>query len=308
MAHRIALRTILLFLCMSWFLGTNSISLAQTYDLDGDLYSREKRAEQVVEAVNRPPNIQGLTGLLIMNSAFTRRVGTLAVAASALGEDSKTPNYSVIQVPITLTYGITDTLEAGVKAKYINYAKNKEKGLGDSEVALKWRLNTHSTTFPELALGMVGMLPTGSDAKGTSKGINEVTDWGAKLMALASSETKILDNSFLGIYLEAQMVFIDGFSAGTKTSTQDRYGVLNAGLLLPISANNRFQAMLELSDTIKKTMGTTALAEGNQLGITPALRYVTDTLSITAGAQFLQKDTTGYKDTIRWTGTCSYQF
>ena len=308
MVYRIAVRTVLLFFCMSWLLGTNSMSLAQTYDRDSDLYSREAREEEVIRVINRPPNIQGLTGLMVMNSAFTRPAGSLAIGASALIEDSNKPDYNIIQIPITLTYGITDTIEAGMKMKYINYAKSKETGLGDSEVALKWRWNTHSAATPELAIGVAGILPTASAAKGLNKGLNDVTDWGAKFMVMATSEIRILDNSFLGIYLEAQAVFIDGFSAGNTTTTQDRYGVINAGLLLPISANNRFQAMLEVNNTVKKTRKNTVLAEGDQTGITPALRYVTDTMSVTAGAQFLKKDTIGYNDTIRWIGTLSHQF
>lgn len=304
MVYRIAVRTVLLFFCMSWLLGTNSISLAQTYDKESDLYSREQRAAEVIQVVNRPPNIQGLTGLMVMNSAFTRPAGSLAIGASVLIEDSNKPDYSIIQTPITLTYGITDTIEAGLKTKYVNYAQGVESGLGDSEFAVKWRWQTQSTTFPELAVGLAGIIPTASE----SKGLNDVTNWGVRVMALATSETRILDSSFLGIYLEAQAVFIDGFSAGNTTSTQDRYGVINAGLLLPVSANNRFQAMLELSGTVGKERRNTVLAEGDQSGITPALRYVTDTLSLTAGAQFLSKDMKGYEDTIRWIGTLSYQF
>jgi hypothetical protein len=275
-----------------------------TRDKESDLYSREIRAEKLILVVNRPPNIQGLTGLLVMNSAFTRPAGTLAVGGSAMIEDSDKPDYSVIQTPITLTFGITDTIEAGLKAKYVNYAKGTESGLGDTELAVKWRWQTHSTTFPELAIGMAGILPTASE----SKGLNEVKNWGVKVMALATSETSIASGSALGIYLETQAVFIDGFSYGKKTNTQDRYGVINVGVLLPVSTNNRFQAMIELSDTLGKKRSKTALAEGNHTGITPAIRYVTDALSVTAGAQFLLKDTKGYEDTIRWVGTISYQF
>jgi hypothetical protein len=273
-------------------------------DLESDLYSRELRAEKIVLVINRPPNIQGLTGLVVTNSAFTRPAGTLAVGGSIMIEDSSKPDYSIIQTPITLTFGITDTVEAGVKTKYVNYARGRASGLGDSELAVKWRWDTHSATFPELAVGLAGIMPTASE----SKGLNDVTNWGVKIIGLASSETRILDSSLLGIYLEAQAVFIDGFSAGHTTRLQDRYGVLNAGVLLPLSTDNRFQAIIELSEMLRRGHFKTALAEGDQTGITPALRYVTDTLSVTAGAQYLLKDTKGYEDTIRWIGTLSYQF
>jgi len=354
MFSRVPARTAIFCFCLSWLIGTNSLSLAQdgagdtdlydtgrggnassggaqqypqdnnadiyggtsrtgqeftggktdTRDKENDLYSREIRAQEAILVINRPPNIQGLTGLLVMNSAFTRPAGTLAVGGSAMIEDSGKPDYSVIQTPITLTFGITETIEAGLKAKYVNYAKGTESGLGDTELAVKWRWQTHSTTFPELAIGMAGVLPTASE----SKGLNDVTNWGVKVMALATSETSIASGSVLGIYLETQAVFIDGFSYGKKTNTQDRYGVINVGVLLPVSTNNRFQAMIELSDTVGKKRSRTALGEGNYTSITPALRYVTDMLSVTAGAQFLLKDTKGYEDTIRWVGTISYQF
>jgi hypothetical protein len=307
MVYRMAVRTVLFFFCMSWLPGTNNISLAQTYDRDDDLYSREAREDETLKVVNRPPNIQGLTGLITTNSAFTRPAGSIAIGVAALGEDSRVPNYSIIQVPVTLTIGITDTIEAGLKAKYVNFAKSLESGMGDSEVALKWRWNTHSTTSPELAIGVAGIIPTADE----TTGLNEVTDWGAKFMVMATSETKIFKNSFLGIYLEAQAVFIDGFSAGSTTNatnTQDRYGVLNAGILLPISPNNQLQVMLEVNDTFKKSRKNVILGEGDQLGVMPGLRFVTDSLNITAGAQFLRKDAAGFEDTIRWVGTMSYQF
>jgi len=324
MVYRIPVRAVLLFFCISWFLGTSNLVLALDRDddlygisrarnttteplpldgKDGDLYSREQREEEVVVVINRPPNIQGLTGLMVMNSAFTRPAGTFAVGATAMIENSDKPDYSVVTVPITLTYGISDTIEAGLKMKYIDYSKGSETGPGDTELAVKWRWNTHGKTTPELAIGLAGIIPTASE----SKGLNEVKNWGAKFMVMATSETKIGVNSFLGIYLEAQAVFLDTLSVTNKTG-QDRYGILNAGVLLPISSNNRLQAMIEVNDTTDKKLSNTSLREGDQLGITPALRYVTDTLSITAGTQFLKKDTAGYKDTVRWIGTISYQF
>jgi hypothetical protein len=243
---------------------------------------------------------------MVMNSAFTQPAGTLAVGGAVMFEDSNKPDYRIIQAPVTLTFGITDMIEAGIKIKYVDYdimtPKASEGGFGDSEVAVKWRWKTHSATSPELAIGLAGIIPTGSEPKG----LNDVTNWGAKFMVMASSETKIFTNSFLGLYLEAQAVYID--EGNTKTSTQDRYGVINAGVLLPVSTNNRLQIMLELNDTLYKNNTKTALAEGDQLGITPALRYVTDSMCFTAGAQLLHKDTKGYEDTIRWIGTVSYRF
>lgn len=67
--------------------------------------------------INRPPGIQGLTGLLVTNSAFTQPSGKLALGISIMAEDSETPDYSVMQMPLTLTFGISRDIEIGLKGK-----------------------------------------------------------------------------------------------------------------------------------------------------------------------------------------------
>jgi hypothetical protein len=124
-------------------------------------------------------------------------------------------------------------------------------------------------------------------------------------MAMASSETKLTDFSFLGLYLEAQAVFID---QNSKTANTDRYGIINAGALLPISTNNRLQFIVEFNKTLYKKHINSPLSEGNESAITPALRYVTEKWNFTAGAQILSKNIKGYENTTRWIGTFGYKF
>jgi hypothetical protein len=277
--------------------------LALNNDKEKDASSREQSAKEVVRIVNHHSNIYGLTGLMVTTSAFTLAAKEVAAGVSVLSEKSDRPDYSVLQFPITATYGLTDFIEIGVRTKFIRTdptaPSTSQSGLGDSELAVKWRLDTHDEIVPELAVGLAGILPTGSD----SKGLNEVKNWGMKVLAMATSETKLSEFSFLGLYLEAQAIFLD------KGSDRDRYAVINAGLLLPISKDNRLQGMLEYNTTFYKDKTTNSdLLAVNQSGITPGLRYATETMNITAGAQILSKDKNGYDGTIRWIATYGYKF
>lgn len=259
-------------------------------------------------SLDRPRNARGLTGLMIMDSAFTIPRGRFGVNASVVYEKSTTPGYSVLDVPITATYGVTDCIELGVKAHYLDFSTTtpslSKKGPGDTEISVKWRWNTQGSLFPEFAVGAAGILPTGSE----SKDLNEVTHWGMKVLAMASSEIRTSGTSFVGLYAEAQAVFIDKFSGGRKTPTADKYGVLNAGVLLPISPGNRLQGMLEWNKVLYKDTVAGSVPAVNETGITPGLRYVGDRAHITLGAQFLSKDRNGFDNTIRWIATCGYTF
>jgi hypothetical protein len=125
----------------------------------GDIYAIIKQRESYDEVVviNRPPCIQALTGLLVTTSAFTQTAGSLTFGASLTAENSKTPDYSVYQIPVTLTYGVSESIELGLKGKALATenvsAPGRERGAGDTEVLAKWRFVDQSVTFPALALG-----------------------------------------------------------------------------------------------------------------------------------------------------------
>ncbi len=278
-------------------------SPAEQQDKELNSYDRKPGAKEAIRTIDRSSNISGLTGLMLISSAFTLPARESAVGVSIFFEKSDNPAYTVLQFPVTATYGVTDSVEVGVKTKAIKSeataASTSQSGIGDSEIAVKWRLDTHDIIFPELAVGLAGILPTGND----SKGLNDVKNWGMKLLAMASLETKLTEFTFLGLYLETQAIFLD---QGNKAA-QDKYGVINAGLQLPISKDNRLQGILEYNKTIYKR-DNPALLEVNQWGVTPGLRYVTKKMNFTAGAQFLSKSSNAYESSTRWICTYGYKF
>lgn len=258
--------------------------------------------------INRPPNIQGLTGLMIMNTAFTQKAGKMALGISAMGENSETPNTSIAQGIGTLTIGITNSFELGVKGKVVATGLGSEatrkQGQGDAEVAVKWRIRNQSeeAIIPAIALGLAGILPTGDDTNGYA----EVQKEGFKFMVIASAENRVLDDIFVGMHFEAQAVFIDQASEDAVVPTKEMYGVINAGLHFPFDETNHMQLMLEYNQVTKKDNPT--LFEGNYKAASIGLRYVAKYLTMTVGGQFLNKEAVGFDDTIRFIGTMSVNY
>ncbi len=256
--------------------------------------------------INRPVNVFGLTGLLFTNSAYTQPAGRVALGISAVGENSDTPNFSIVQGGASLTIGITDRLEVGVRGTMVGTnlgsSSTTEIGTGDTDVLVKWRFKSQGDTLPALALGLGWTFPTGDE----KKGFTEIKYEGIKVMALATSEKRILDDSFIGVYLEAQAVLNDQLHQDTKTSFKDQYGVINAGLLFPISDDNDLQFIFEYNRVFKKDI--TTLYERDYSALTPGLRFVTERFNLSIGLQLLNKNETGVKNDYRLAGTMSYAF
>ncbi len=256
--------------------------------------------------INRPVNVFGLTGLLFTNSAYTQPAGRVALGLSAVGENSDTPNFSVVQGGASLTIGITDRLEVGVRGTMVGTnlgsSSTTEIGTGDTDVLVKWRFKSQGDTLPALALGLGWTFPTGDEKKGFS----EIKYEGIKVMALATSEKRILDDSFIGVYLEAQAVLNDQLHQDTKTSFKDQYGVVNAGLLFPISDDNDLQFIFEYNRVFKKDV--TTLYERDYSALTPGLRFVTERFNLSIGLQLMNKNEAGVKNDYRLAGTMSYSF
>lgn len=267
-------------------------------------------ADYEIVVINRPVNIQGLTGLLFTNSAYTQPAGSFTFGLSAIGEDSDVPDYSIVQGGGTVTIGITDRIEVGIKGKMIatnlGSTTTREVGTGDTDLLLKWRFSSQGEIMPALAFGLGWTIPSDSE-----KGFSEVKYEGIKLMVIATGENRVLDDGFIGVYLEGQAVFIDQLHKTGQSPYKEKYGVINAGLLFPISDDNRVQFLLEYNAVVKKDIIT--LQDGNYNGVTAGLRFVTENFNISLGMQHLNRETSTPSPAVaaeinRLLGTISYRF
>lgn len=256
--------------------------------------------------VNRPVNVQGLTGLIITNSAYTQRKGSVVIGLSAIAENSAKPDFSMMQGIATVTGGVSDRIELGVKAKVIETnsgsSNTRKTGIGDTDLLFKCRLSSEGEMLPAIALGLAYTLPTAE----TSKGFSEVKNEGIRFMVIGSSEKEMPGEYVFGVYFEGQIVFIDQLGRSSDSLYADTYGIINAGVLFPLIDNRRLQAIVEYNQVVKKD--TVTLYDENLIAVMPGLRYVTANLNISLGVQFLRRDQKGAENDNRYVGTVSYTF
>ena len=256
--------------------------------------------------VYHPANIQGLTGLIVTNSAYTLPKGTFTFSLSGVGENSETPDYSLVQGIASLTYGVTDRIEVGVRGKMlvsnVGSSEMRESGMGDTDFLFKWRLTSQGEYLPAFALGVGVTIPTADETKGYS----EVGHEGVRLMVIGAHEMEMPDGIVLGFYGEGQIVLVDQLEEEGSSEYQEQYGVINLGVLFPVTENNQWQVIAEFNSVTKKDIAT--LGETDYTAFMPGLRYVTPTLNMTAGVQFLNKDLPDVKNDLRYIATLGLLF
>jgi hypothetical protein len=111
---------------------------------------------------------------------------------------------------------------------------------------------------------------------------------------------------FIGIYFEGQIVYSDLVPGGEPKPYSEKYGVINAGLLLPLTDSRSLQAIFEYNTVVKKDIPS--VYEQNHSSVMPGLRYVTENLNISLGVQFMNREDPIFKNDLRYIGTFSYTF
>jgi hypothetical protein len=269
-------------------------------------YGGGPTTDDASKVINRPANIQGLTGLMFTNSAYTQPKGRIVAGLATIAENSNDPNFSIIQGFATITAGITDRIEMGVRAQSIatnlGNSSTRETGFGDTDVLVKWRISSEYDPWPAIALGLAYTFPTGDSAKG----YNDVEDYGLRFMVIGTAEKEMPGDYFIGIYFEGQVCYKDQIPWTDGKSNSEKYGVVNAGLLFPLTESRKLQAMFEYTTVVKKNISTVNAM--NSTGYMPGLRYVTEHANISVGVQFYHREEAGFNDTLRYVGTLSYAF
>jgi hypothetical protein len=259
-----------------------------------------------LEIVNRPVNTSGLTGLLITSSPFTLTPGTVEIGASIQSENSIRPDYTITEYPLSATVGITNSSELAFKSSYFTISEGPTgsnvttRKTGDIELSYKWTFipQPEASRRPAVALIVTGIIPTenNSDMK-----TNSVSHWGMRLGMSVGTEINWKDH-VLGIYADGQVAGQDL----TDKKLKDLYGIINAGLLLPISKYQNLQMLIEYSLITHKDMMT--LSGGDYTALTYGLRLVTERLNLTIGTQSLHKRQDGYDNSGRVIGLMSMKF
>jgi hypothetical protein len=265
----------------------------------------EAGAEEL-EIVNRPVNTSGLTGILITTSPFTLTPGVVEIGASIQSENSIRPDFTITEYPLSATIGISNSSELAFKSSYYTISESPTgsnvttRNTGDIELSYKWAFmpQPEASSRPAVALIVTGIMPTENDSDIKT---NSVSHWGMRLGMSIGTEIKLKDH-ILGIYADGQVAGQDLADKKLK----DLYGIINAGLLFPISKYQNLQMLIEYSLITQKDMIT--LSGGDYSALTYGLRLVTERLNLTIGTQSIHKKLEGYDNSGRVIGLMSIKF
>lgn len=252
-----------------------------------------------LEMINRPVNSQGLTGLLFTTAPYTLPHRTFEIGASTLSERSFSPDYTVSSYALTITYGLTGRSEIALKSAYWyeeDAAKERTRGMGDSEIAYKWSFlgPREDSARPALSIISKVILPTGD----RSSGMNSVENWGAGIGLAAGGEV-FLEDYVMGYYADGMVLGQDL----QKEKKHDKYLTANAGVLLPISKHRNLQMFLEYN--LMRSKDAIFLNEVDFTAVTYGLRLVNSRYNLTFGSQFKHRNAPGYDNASRIIGMAS---
>lgn len=120
-------------------------------------------------------NIKGLKGLWVGSSASTVGAGNLVFGGAFLyGTNSEAFEYNTYAIPVTVTYGFTDSFEGGVAATVLTNVDpdnfSSESGFGDLNLSLKYAFQEETEGIPAMAFGGRLKVPTADEDKGLGTG------------------------------------------------------------------------------------------------------------------------------------------
>ncbi len=271
-----------------------------------------------LDIVNRPVNISGLTGLLFTTAPYTLPKGVLETGGGILTESSITPNFSMTEVPVSVSIGVTNNSELAVRSSYLQIKEvsssptgtvtSIERKTGDLEVSYKWNFlpQPEDSIRPALALIIAGMVPTEDNSDRT---ISAVVHWGMRLGLSTGTEISWKEH-ILGVYADAQAVAQDPL----EKRLRDIYGVYNAGILLPVSKYRNLQMFIEYTlvngrnEIIMLNGAPRPVNGGDYYGITYGIRLVNERFNVTIGTQYVHKHTKDLDNTSRLIALMSMKF
>lgn len=125
-----------------------------------------------------------------------------------------------------------------------------------------------------------------------SESLRLADSWGVKALIVSSAEVEVgAPHGFLaGFYADGGIFLRD-----LNRPSEEKYGLIDLGILIPVTESRRLQTILELNAVLKNE----SPSEGNYTAITGALRYVSPRLSIIGGIQHRFKNEDGFDDTNR---------
>lgn len=257
-----------------------------------------------LEMVNRPINTNGLTGLLYTTTPYTLAPGIIEAGYASISEDSAIPAYTLDEYAVVLAAGLGHDMEFSIKSTFFSQqtgsaSSQRSRGSGNAEVSYKWNFKPQQeySALPAFAFLFTAIFPSDDN----TSGFTQVKNWGAHIGVSAGSEIS-WEEHILGIYADATMALHDL----SNIQYRDRYGSMNAGILMPISKQRNLQLFLEYGFVGGKDVVNVYGLDYS--AITYGLRMVSERVNLTIGAQFQRKAISGYGNSGKVVGMASVKF
>lgn len=232
--------------------------------------------------IRHPSTTFGPSGLLFTQSTNTLSPGKVEIGIGFAHEhSSNNPDHTINEISATVTAGVLPWAEVSAHVPYIYRFEShgiETDGIQGGELSLKWRFLNQYEDFGLPAMGASLTYFSPIDSKVSA--FDVVDSWGLKGLFLASAEVDIspsLHYSYhAGLYANAGIFIRD-----LGKPTEERHGLLDLGMALPLSPSRRLQLIFEANTTLRNEIPL----QGNYTGITAALRYVTSSFQLTGGMQ-----------------------
>lgn len=264
---------------------------------------RVEAMHEEIDLVNRPVNLGGLTGLIVTTSPFTIKDKVVETAVSATSETSAVPDFTLNEILASITVGITHSVELAVRSSYITRDEllnpPKKGGTGDTELLAKWNFlpQDEKPYIPAVAAFLAIQGLTGN----RENGFQRTHNWGARI-GISVGRELAWEEHVAGVYLDGQLAVEDL----NRNEYRDRYGIFNAGILLPISKRQNLQLLFEYGAVTGKLYED---IDGKDIStITYGIRLVSERFNMTIGSQFIHKDIAGYSNSGKVLGTLSIKY
>ena len=289
---------------------------------DGSDVAKERKTEVYEERKpaksNLPLNFYGRNGLIFTSSTHVLEYKDVELGLGYTYESSKDPKYTkqvgaynmAVGLPnhfmlyAHVPYIFTD-LEYGekynaLKLRVRDFSVKEKNGFGTVEGGFQWAFFMQDRFLPGMAAGLSFMAPTGD----YTQHLSDVKYYGFKANLAMSME--IFDLFFtdyaFAILADGSLVFRDVGIEGREY--EEKHGLIHAGMIFPLHPRNFINLILEYDGILMK--GTTNEEDLN--GLVMGLRFITNRIGVTAGAEYIFNEPEDLENLWRFTGVASYRF
>ncbi|MDH4164138.1 MAG: hypothetical protein OEW15_15850 [Nitrospirota bacterium] len=240
--------------------------------------------------------------MIYTTSPFVLPSKTIEIGTFSQSENSLAPSYSLTEYTMTMTTGISGSMEMALKGSYYGYNQQssgkRSRDIDDIDLAFKWNFLKQPEDSVQPAVALIAGVTR--PAKHRDLITSSVDHWASWIGIATGAELTWAEHS-LGIYADTRAIFQDLAQEASK----EQYYRTNMGILFPVSKYRNLQMLVEYSIVSGKDV---QLITGTDYSaVTYGLRLVNERFNLSIGTQFLHKKADGFDDSSRVVGMMSFK-